>query len=151
MEYIIEKKNNEDELIHYGVLGMKWGVHKGRVTASTENAIGDKYTNRQKNRMTKQATKLLSKKRKTYEVLSKQSENRSIKAKNDIAAKQYYNQSKINKEIAEMYKTRINDIETGKIKAGKDFVVNSIYSSNILLDAAGLLNVKTERRIDYNN
>lgn len=60
---------------------MKWGVHKGRVTASTENAIGDKYTNRQKNRMTKQATKLLSKKRKTYEVLSKQSENRSIKAK----------------------------------------------------------------------
>ena len=50
-----------------------------------------------------------------------------------------------------MYKTRINDIETGKIKAGKDFVVNSIYSSNILLDAAGLLNVKAERRIDYNN
>lgn len=50
-----------------------------------------------------------------------------------------------------MYKTRINDIETGKNKAGKDFVVNSIYSSNILLDAASLLNIKAERRIDYNN
>lgn len=137
--------------MHYGVLGMKWGIRKGRVTARTQNHIGDTYTNKQKNRMTKQATKLLSKKQKMYEVLSKDLENKSIKAKNNIAAKRYKDQSEFNKKLAEMFKTSINNIETGKIKAGEDFVVNTLYSSSIPLYAIGLLNLRTEREINYHN
>lgn len=137
--------------MHYGVFGMKWGIRKGRVTARTQNTIGDTYTNKQRTRMTKQATKLLSKKQKMYEILSKDSENKSIKAKNDIAAKQYRDQSEVHKKIAEMYKIRINDIETGKIKAGEDFVVNTVYSSSIPLYAMGFLNLRTERGIQYRN
>ena len=35
MEYMIQKKN--DELMHYGVIGMKWGVRK-----ATKNLVGAK-------------------------------------------------------------------------------------------------------------
>ena len=38
----------ENELYHYGVLGMKWGVRRGRVSASTQNKVGKSYTTKQK-------------------------------------------------------------------------------------------------------
>lgn len=37
MEYIIKKKTDEGELMHYGVLGMKWGHRKALPTSSTYN------------------------------------------------------------------------------------------------------------------
>lgn len=30
---------NDNELMHYGVLGMKWGVHRGRVAQSYGKAV----------------------------------------------------------------------------------------------------------------
>ena len=48
MEYVAIKKN-DDELMHYGVLGMKWGIHKGRVSASTQRVVGRRYSDNVKN------------------------------------------------------------------------------------------------------
>lgn len=52
---------NDDELIHYGVKGMKWGVRNGRIQAQTLDRIGGAYTSKQKNRIRRQAEKILIK------------------------------------------------------------------------------------------
>lgn len=50
-----------DELYHYGVLGMKWGVRKGNYWTETQDEVGGTYTDRQKKRMTRQAKSILNK------------------------------------------------------------------------------------------
>lgn len=91
-----------DELMHYGVLGMKWGVHRGRLTTATNDKIGDSYTDRQKKRITKQAKSILGKK-----------------------------------------------IRSDNSKAGKDFVTNKCSSTNIPLSMLGVINWRTEKRVDF--
>lgn len=36
------KYQNTDELYHYGVLGMKWGIHRARKALGSSSAIADK-------------------------------------------------------------------------------------------------------------
>lgn len=40
----IKRVTNNNELYHYGALGMKWGVHKGRVTATGARQMNGYYT-----------------------------------------------------------------------------------------------------------
>ena len=48
-----------------------------------------------------------------------------------------------------MREKTLKDIDEGKIKAGRDFVVNSTYSTSLPLDAIGFINLRTERDIDF--
>lgn len=38
MVYKVIRNTNPDELYHYGVLGMKWGVHRGRINDTISKA-----------------------------------------------------------------------------------------------------------------
>ena len=170
----MKKKN---ELIHYGIKGMKWGV---RTSVYTKNEIGDSYTNRQKKRMTKDAKNILRKNIKenvrTSELFNKAASENYKKAdkhvwtsekaqsKGDIKKFEKY-QGKAWKQLAnqhenlqkaenfskraEIFNKKVNDIDSGKIKAGKDFVTNYMYSTNLVLDAAGIINFRREREVNF--
>ena len=123
--YIIK----DGELMHYGVLGMKWGIRKGRVSVGTQHKVGDSFNLKDKAKMTKQAIKTLNNQHKqatTYAILGK-----------DFVKQ------------AKMLEKKLDDINSNKLKAGKDFVVNTTYSSNLLLDAVGLINISRERKVDF--
>ena len=169
----------DNELYHYGVKGMKWGV---RTSVYTKNRIGDNYTDRQKKKMSSAAVRILKKERnwdsiyaKGYQNSANRADKRANKhaidsekarAKGDIDGSQNY-QNKAQKQVAkqqqlleaarqhtekaELASKRINDIESGKLKAGRDFVTNSVYSTNLLLDAAGILNVSRVRTVEFDS
>lgn len=58
---------NPEDLMHYGVLGMKWGVHHGRKSFGTNDEPGNIYTDRQKERIKKQAKRILNRNIKNYD------------------------------------------------------------------------------------
>lgn len=72
---------NSNDILHYGVLGMKWGVHHGRRSFGTNDKPGDNYTDWQKKRIKKQAQRILKRS-------IKESDKRSML--NDKLSKQAY-------------------------------------------------------------
>lgn len=50
---MIQKKNDQDELMHYGVLGMKWGVHRTKQRLKTAEKSLYKQQEMQKKRLEK--------------------------------------------------------------------------------------------------
>ena len=144
---------SEDELMHYGVKGMRWGVRKDRVTVTTQHRVGDYYTDKEQQKMTKRAVKIYSDRRATSEALAKSNRNaeeRHYRKANMEKAEEYKRRAEAYMEQANMYSKHINDIATGTIKAGRDYVVNSEYSTSLLLDAVGFINVRRKDIITYN-
>lgn len=145
-------KNNSDELYHYGVLGMKWGIRKTSIY--TKNNHGDIYTDRQKKRMARVASKAIKRER-NRNISSARSHDKAsehFKKKGDMAsykmnkqkAKDFLEMSKINEK-------RLKDIESGKLKAGRDYVVNTEISTMPILDAVGLINVSVQDSVSFRN
>ena len=142
----------ENELYHYGVLGMKWGIRKGRVSASTTRKFGDSFSERTKRKMTKQAVKVSESNRKYMQRqsdgFSRASEIQSRKG-NVAKAADYANVGKNYLKMAKVYEKRVSDINKGTLKAGKDFITNREYSTNLLLDTVGIINVHRETTVDF--
>lgn len=168
------------ELYHYGVKGMRWGVRKTRLYTSTNDHVGENYTDRQRKRMKKQARSILKGKIKESDSVAKfyerdaamaykkvdrltsKSEKRQVKGDQEGFNKY---QSKAWKQVARHITStqkaeaqrsisrsankRLSEISNDTLKAGKDYVTNITSSTNLLLSAGGIINWRTERRIDY--
>ena len=179
--YIVDNQfYASDELYHWGVKGMKWGVRKTNYYSESNDTFGNDYSERQKKRIRSQALSILKNKRKEQDSIAKVYNKAAAKAqkkadnlvwksearqnRGDQAGFQKY-QSKAWKQVAKYLKykktadaatvisklsqKRINDISEEKLKAGRDYITNKRSSTNLLLSAAGVVNWKNDKRVEF--
>lgn len=137
----------EDELKHHGVKGMKWGVRRYQNADGTLTEAGKKRTTRQAKRILKKMAIPLQKKdtryyKKTYERYTKK-ENKALDKAHDAAkagnikkthrylrksgkiglkTEKYLNAYLESDKYQKWMQTKLSDIDSGKIAAGKDYV-----------------------------
>ena len=145
---------DQNYLAHHGVKGMKWGIRKGTVSLSTQRKIGDEYTDRQQKKMAKQTKRILTsniKKSDRYaEVYNKKADKQLVKGNVHKSsayrsiAQQYINNSKY-------MNTKLNAIDANTIKAGKDYVTNTIIESGfgVMKDTRFLFDQRIRTRVDF--
>lgn len=147
--YSVDNYLSDDYLAHYGIKGMKWGV---RTRVYTKNKVGDYYTPKQKEKMTKLARKVLNKKLQNsnsmYET-TKRSSNRAFTKGDTQRSEVLKKRAKSYLSSSKMYQQKLESIDSGKLKAGRDFVTNSVYSTNLPLDAIGFINLRQEHTVDF--
>ena len=177
---------SNDELMHYGVMGMKWGVRRyqnkdGSLTAKGKNRFDKVASNeRLAKRQTRQALSMhINNKKKVdysidatkrkidklYDKMDKQVWKSEAAQANGNNAKFQKYQSKSWKTFAkgieamkglkylqnesEVLAKKIDDINSGTIKAGRDFIVQTDYNIGALpIPGVGVIGgVSRERRI----
>ena len=120
---------NGDELYHYGRIGMRWGKHiygkdgnlnrRGRrhFKKVAKNPKKIKEQTEQAKKALKSAYKDELEFYKDYKKLAKSPLN------NRESRERYLHWAKECVEDSKIYKKALKDIDTGKIKAGKDFII----------------------------
>ena len=143
MEYFIIR-DNEDELMHYGVLGMKWGVHRyqnadGSLTAKGRAKFAKTAASGFKQKNATELAKMVYKKNATqyasnaehYSKKSKKEKNKAEKYdQRNYKYGEHMNKSKMYAEksdklfkASELSTKKLSDIDSGKMKAGRDFIM----------------------------
>ena len=165
------------ELYHYGVKGMKWGVitsvytkrklggnytdrQKKRMSSTAKKMLGrsEKFEQYSAKAYTKAANRAYKKADKhvwTSEKAQSKGNQKKFEKYQGKAWKQLAKQHKAledakrHTERAKVAAKRISDINSGKLQAGRDFVTNHKYYTNLALDAVGLINVGRVRSLEF--
>ena len=112
---------SEYVLVHHGVKGMKWGVRK----AKKDKRVATK--------MLSKAAKEADKRAKLYLNSSEKQRLKDHKAK----AQEYRKIGKAYVEQSKAYKSYLSDIQTDKVKAGKDYIVASKWHLDFNIPLGG--------------
>lgn len=138
--------NDGNELMHYGVLGMKWGVRRYRNKDGSLTPVGKKklkkYVNDETGELTYKGLMVFGNKVKTSAYLKEVKDNKKI-----FPSKKLYN------EYLDMTK-KMDDVETKRLsKKGKEFL-NDVMR-NVDLKKYGtsmsLNEIEEDYYLDYND
>lgn len=124
----MSEENRPDELMHYGVLGMKWGVHRGRAQQAYQKATAKKQKLLDKAEASRQkSNKYLMKGSKGYatEIGRAKRENQVLKG-NKAAGKALRYEKKAKKWQKQMDKvfrdTNVSQLSSNNVETGRRYI-----------------------------
>ena len=144
---------SDDDIWHYGILGMKWGVHRfynkdgSRTVAGKKRENEAKRESRESAHVKKQATKILKKNieedndmaksflsdAKEAKTISKDALREGYKEDSDrykAEAALYTNEAKSFLKSADLARKHLSQIENGELQAGRDYIVRKAKTGN---------------------
>ena len=122
--YVLAKCYGDDELMHYGVIGQKWGVRRYQNEDGTLTEAGKKKYAKTLNKLDKEAANAIGAYMRNTRKASELSK-KSLKTKNAVKSKKLMEKSEKATEEANINKKYLDKIESNTWKAVAQIVQNN--------------------------